>query len=168
MSGGAWAASVSNSAIHFFEQQYKSALSELAEAMDAAGLVEACRLGDRASCDALEFEGIAAAPSRRGPGSWLGSRFVPSGGSTAAAYWHPNSAELAFAVLPLLLLGIATWLLGLRPGRRRGASSGANGAATLDHTRARRAELAQLLVRPFPASSCAWFAAETLRAHSIA
>ncbi|KAL4441902.1 hypothetical protein ABPG77_003818 [Micractinium sp. CCAP 211/92] len=65
--------------------------------MDAAGLVEACRLGDRASCDALEFEGIAAAPSRRGTGSWLGSRFVPSGGSAAAAYWHPTTAELAFA-----------------------------------------------------------------------
>lgn len=105
--------------------------------MAAAGLEEACTMGDRASCDALEFEGIAAAPSRRGPGSWLGSRSVSGGGSSAAAHWHPSSAELAFAVLPLLLLAVATRLLGVRPGRRRGAPNSAGGPATLDHDRAR-------------------------------
>ncbi|KAL4433892.1 hypothetical protein ABPG75_000333 [Micractinium tetrahymenae] len=106
--------------------------------MAAVGLQEGCRLGDRASCDALEFEGIVGTPSRSGAGAWFGSRASGGSSGAAAAYWHPSAAELGFAVLPLLLLAIVTWMLGVRPGHRRGAPSSTGGAAAVDHVRSRR------------------------------
>lgn len=86
-------------------------------------------MGDRLSCDALEFEGRPPLPSSSG-----------SGGSPPL--WVPTPTELAWALLPLVLLAVATRLWGSRVRRAGGAVTGGMSAVALLRSRCASPRLA--------------------------